>query len=113
MNQQAEAIFNSAQDMMDSIRSIKGAKFSRTVEVALCMLKMRALCGKLLSDLNDDLGRERCAEVFEAVNRVCAHVISLCASNADITDTADPGELLDWAEKILKLEEQGVKAMDD
>ena len=113
MNQQAEEIFQSAQEMMDSIRSVKGADFSRTVEVALCMLKIRILCSKLLSDLSDDIGRERCAEVFEAVNRVCAHVISLCAANADITNTADPGELLDWAERILKLEEKGVEAMDD
>lgn len=113
MNQQAEELFQTAQEMMDSIRAVKGEKFSRTVEIALNMMKMRSLCGTLLNDMEEELGEERCSTIFEAVNRVCAHVISLSAANGEILTTANPAELIDWAEKIMKLEERGVEALGD
>lgn len=113
MNQQAEEIFKSAQDMMDSIRAVQGAPYARTVEIALNMMKLRSLIGTMLQDMEDELGKERCSRIFDAVNTVCAQVISLSAANADLVKTADPAELLDWAHKIMELEERGVEALND
>lgn len=109
--QTSEEIFKSAIEMMDSIRAVNGEKYARTVETALNTLKIQDLVGHLLAHNEEAIGREKAEAVWYACNRMFASLIGLCTANADLTDKADPHELIDWAQKLKEIEERGAKAL--
>ena len=113
MNQQAEQIFQSAQEMMLNLQSVRGEEFARTVEITLQMIKMKDLIGTLLKHVETAVEKEKLNEIWQNVQMVCAHVVGLSAMNADLIGKIEPAELVEWAEKILELEYRGVEAMDD
>jgi len=109
--EQAKQIFESAKDMMDSIRAVNGANYARTVEIALNMLKLQELLGHLISTMEDDIGQEKANKVWLGCNHIFSHVIGLASSNGGLLETADPNELVDWARKLLAIEENAAKAL--
>lgn len=109
--EQAEQIFESAREVMDSVRAVHGEKYARTVEIALNMLKLRELIGHLLAEVEDDIGQQKTESIWDGCNTIFAHVISLGSANADIIKTAKADELLNWARKILAIEERGANAL--
>lgn len=109
--EQAQQIFESAIDMMDSIRAINGEKYARTVEIALNMLKIRDLMGMFLTDLETRLGSDRCDAIWVACNTIFANIISLDSHNAEIVGKVKPSELIDWAQKLKEIEQRGAMKM--
>jgi hypothetical protein len=111
--EQAEQIFESAVEMMDSIRAINGDKYARTVEITLNLLKLRDLVGHFLAKFEEHITEEKALGVWLSINKSIAHMIALSARNAEIEDT-DPGQMLDWAKKIMDIEMKGCeKLMED
>jgi hypothetical protein len=108
--EQAEQIFQSAREMMDSIRAVNGESYARTVEMTLNILKLRMLLHSTLNMAREMIGDEKLETAWDACNRIFAHVIALDAKNAGIMDE-DPSELIDWAQKLLKIEERGAEKL--
>lgn len=103
--EKAEQIFESARDMMDSIKSVKGEQFALTVEIALQMMKLRDINGMLLDRI--DMSEEDRQRIYNGIGIVCAHVTSLAANLSEIDKAEDAKELMNWAEKLLDLEVKG------
>jgi hypothetical protein len=108
--EQADQIFESAVEMMDSIRAVNGEKYARTVEITLNLLKLRDLVGHFLKTFDEEVGEERAEDVWLAVNKSIAHMIALSARNAEVLHT-NPGQLIDWAQKIMAIEIKGCETL--
>lgn len=107
----AEAAFETAHDMMESIRSIKGEQYAHTVEVALTMMKIRDLMGSLLVALEDEdlLSEDSAEKVFDLIGHMSARVIGLtrmCWDQSDPTKQ-EADEIMGWADRLREYEDRG------
>lgn len=107
----AEAAFETAHEMMESIVAIKGQQYAHTVEVALTMIKIRDLMGSLLVALEDEelLSQDSAEKVFDLMGHMSARVIGLtrmCWDQSQATkEQAD--EIMGWADRLREYEDRG------
>lgn len=107
----AKAAFETANEMMDSIRTIKGEPYAHTVEVALTMMKIRDLVGALLIGLEDAevMDSDSTERVFDLIGHMSARIIGLtrmCWDQSDPTEE-QADEIMQWAERLREYEERG------
>ena len=109
----AQAAFETANEMMDSIRSIKGQPYAFTVEVALNMMKIRDLTGALLIGLEDAevMSEESAEKLFDLIGHMSAKVIGLTRMTWDQSEptTAQADEIMKWAERLREMEDRGAQ----
>lgn len=109
----AKEAFETAQEMMDSIRSIKGVPYSHTVEVALTMMKIRDLMGALLIGLEDAevMSEESAEKMFDLMGHMSAKVIGLTRMSWDQSEptTEQADEIMAWAERLREYEDRGAE----
>lgn len=107
----AKAAFETANEMMDSIRSIKGVPYSHTVEVALIMMKIRDLMGALLIGLEDAevMSQDSAEKVYDLMGHMSAKVIGLTRMTWDQSEptTHQADEIMQWAERLREYEDRG------
>lgn len=109
----AKAAFETANEMMDSIRAIKGQPYAHTVEVALTMMKVRDLVGALLIGLEDAevMDNDSTERVYDLVGHMSARIIGLtrmCWDQSEPTpDQAD--EIMQWADRLREMENRGAE----
>lgn len=107
----AEAAFETAQEMMESIVAIKGQQYGHTVEVALTMMKIRDLMGSLLVALEDEelLSEDSAEKVFDLMGHMSARVIGLTRMCWDQTDATkqQADEIMGWADRLREYEDRG------
>lgn len=113
MNTEARQHFESAFDIMDNLKAVKGVGYSRTVEVALNTLKARDLFGILLKAGADHIGDEAADKLWFVFGVLMAKQISLAGMNAELdTETAGLAtEIVGWAQKIRDAEDEGAAAL--
>ena len=109
----AQDAFETAQDMMESIRSVKGQPYAHTVEVALTMMKIRDLVGALLVGLEDaevmtEESAERC---YDLMGHMSARVIGLTRMSWDQSEptTQQADEIMQWADRLREMENRGAE----
>lgn len=111
----AQAAFETANEMMDSIRSIKGQPYAHTVEVALTMMKVRDLMGALLIGLEDAevMTEESAEKLFDLMAHMSAKVIGLTRMSWDQSEptTEQADEIMRWAERLREYENRGAEAI--
>lgn len=111
----AKAAFETANEMMDSIRTIKGQPYAHTVEVALTMMKIRDLMGTLLIGLEDAevMSEESAERLFDLMGHMSAKVIGLTRMTWDQSEptTAQADEIMRWAERLREYEDRGAEAI--
>ena len=112
MNNKPEEHFQSAKDMMDNIRAVKGAPFARTVECALNTLKLRDVFQITLSAAQENIGEEDAERMMLVVGKIMASQIALCGINGGLSTASaeSAAELMTWANKIYNAEQDGAKA---
>lgn len=111
-----EEAFESAQDIMDTIRSVKGAEYARTVETGMITRKLIDMFHMTLSmAVAKDAIPESAADLLNKIfSHMCAKQISLCAQNGSVTKGAnqhDAEELMEWVDKMLAQEQTVAKTM--
>lgn len=113
MNNEAKEHFQSAVDIMDNIRAIKGKPYARAVECALNTLKLRDILQITLSAASENILEEKAEHVMLVAGTIMASQIALCSLNAGLsTDTTESAaELMSWATKIYDAEQEGAKAI--
>jgi hypothetical protein len=100
--------FESAKEIMDNLRAVKGPGYARTVESALIALKLRDLFEFCATKLEED----DADKLSQASGQMLAMLTSLCAVNGGIA-SSEKGiatELMGWAEKIYAAEQDGAEA---
>lgn len=111
----AKAAFETANEMMDSIRTIKGQPYAHTVEVALTMMKVRDLFGTLLIGLEDAevMSEESAERLFDLMGHMSAKVIGLTRMSWDQSEptTEQADEIMRWAERLREYEDRGAEAI--
>lgn len=111
----AKAAFETANEMMDSIRNIKGQPYAHTVEVALTMMKVRDLFGTLLIGLEDAevMSEESAERLFDLMGHMSAKVIGLTRMSWDQSEptTEQADEIMRWAERLREYEDRGAEAI--
>lgn len=112
---EVEATFKSAFDMMDTIRANKGQGYARTVEIAMLVRKQTKLFEGILAGLvvNDHLSEKGAKGAMHIYATICAKIIALAADNANIitTNKKEAEELMNWADQMMKVEEQAAKEL--
>lgn len=113
MPESAKAAFETANEMMDSIRSIKGQPYAHTVEVALTMMKVRDLFGALLIGLEEAevMSEESAEKVYDLIGHMSARVIGLTRMSWDQSEptTEQADEIMQWAERLREYEDRGAE----
>jgi hypothetical protein len=109
-----EKALSPAFDMMASIKANKGEDYGTLLELALLAQKSMELINVLISGLVIEEHMPK--EVGVAMNKTSAHItakmIGLAAKLGKIdTNKHSAEELMDWAEKLMKLESDGVKTL--
>ena len=111
----AKAAFETANEMMDSIRTIKGQPYAHTVEVALTMMKVRDLFGTLLIGLEESevMSEESAERLFDLMGHMSAKVIGLTRMAWDQSEptTEQADEIMRWAERLREYEDRGAEAI--
>lgn len=107
-----EKALSPAFDMMASIKANKGEDYGTLLELALLAQKTMELTNVLISGLVIEGHMPK--EVGTAMNKASAHItakmIGLGAKLGKVdTNKHSAEELMDWAEKLMKLENDGVK----
>lgn len=107
--------FESAHEVMDTIRKVKGENYARTVETGMIGKKMQDLFHMTLgiavaSDAIPESGADLLTELFA---NMCAKQIALCANNGGLINTDRNGaeELMSWVDKIMDIEQNAAKEM--
>lgn len=107
----AEAAFETAHEMMESIVAIKGQQYAHNVEVALTMMKIRDLMGSLLVALEDEevLSQDSAEKVFDLMGHMSARVIGLTRMCWDQTEPTkeQADEIMQWADRLREYEDRG------
>lgn len=111
--QSAKDAFETANDMMDSIRTIKGEPYAHTVEVALITIKIRDLMGALLIGLEEAevMSAESAEKVYDLLGHMSARLIGLtrmCWNQTEPTKT-EADEIMNWADRLREMEERGAR----
>lgn len=109
-----EKALSPAFDMMASIKANKGEDYGTLLELALLAQKMMELNNVLISGLVIEEHMPK--EVGRAMSKTSAHItaklIGLAAKLGKVdTNKHSAEELMDWAEKLMKLESEGVKGL--
>lgn len=105
----AEAAFQTAYDMMQTIRSNRGEDYADAVEVTLLMRKQNDLfCHILTGMVVNEVLTERDARSLQEINSmVAAKVISKIAKRAVESTESAAKELMGWAERLAEYEDRG------
>lgn len=107
----AQEAFETANEMMDSIRAIKGQPYAFTVEVALTMMKIRDLMGALLVGLEDAevMDSDSTEKVYDLMGHMSARVIGLTRMSWDQSEptTEQADEIMAWADRLREMEDRG------
>ena len=108
MNNKAKDHFESARDMMDNLRSVRGANYARAVEAALVTMKLR----DVFSMCSDSVPEQHADTIKLIVGKMLAQLIALASINGGLdTESAESAkELMGWAEKIYNAEHDGAEA---
>lgn len=109
MNTKAKEHFESAVDIMDNLRAVRGANYARTVESALITMKLR----DLFSMCSDAIPEQHETSIKLIVGKMLSQLIALSAINGGL-DTDKPEsaeELMQWATKIYDAEQDGAHAV--
>jgi hypothetical protein len=109
--QSAKDAFETANEMMDSIRTIKGEPYAHTVEVALITIKIRDLMGALLVSLEEAevMSEESAEKVYDLLGHMSARLIGLtrmCWNQSEPTKT-EADEIMNWADRLREMEDRG------
>lgn len=107
----AKAAFETANEMMDSIRSIKGQPYAHTVEVALTMIKIRDLMGALLIGLEDAevMDSDSTEKVYDLLAHMSSRVIGLTRMTWNQSEPTEneANEIMQWADRLREYEDRG------
>lgn len=109
-----EKAMGPAFDMMASIKANKGEAYGTLLELALMARKTMDLTNVLVSGLVAEGSMPK--EVGLALTKTSAHITAkMIGCGARLgkidTDNNSANELMDWADKLLKLEGEGVKGL--
>lgn len=111
----AEAAFETAQEMMQSIVAIKGQPYAFTVEVAINMIKCRDIVGALLNEMVDAemLDLAQAEKLFDVMNMISARNIGLTRMcwDKDSATQEQADEIMGWAERLREYEDRGTEAI--
>jgi hypothetical protein len=108
--------FESAYEIMDTIRKVKGENYARTVETGMLGKKMQDLFQLALgvAVARDGIPEEAGDLLNDMFSHMCAKQIALCANNGGLTkdsDKSDAEELMGWVDKIMDLEQDAAKSI--
>lgn len=105
--------FESAYEVMETLRKVKGAAYARTVETGMITRKQIDMFHLLLGiAVNAADFPESAADMLnEMFSKMCAKQISLCAKNGELTkdNISDAEELMSWVDKMLAHEQSAAK----
>jgi len=112
--QAAAEAFETAHDIMASIRAVKGIEYCYTVETALCCLKLKDVTLSLMDQLKKrgDLSEEAAEALFMGCGVLFAKMISLnrIAGGAEPEGTQqEAAEIMSWADRIYDMEARAVE----
>lgn len=109
-----EKALSPAFDMMASIKANKGEPYAQLVELALLARKSMDLLNVLVSGhvIEGHMPEEVGAAMTKTSAHITAKMIGIAARLAKVDHVKDkPEELMDWVERLMKLESDGVKGL--
>jgi len=109
-----EKAMSPAFDLMESIRANKGEDYGKLLELALLARKSMELTNSLIAGMvaEGHIPKEVGKGLTKASCHLTAKMIGLGARLGDIkTDDNSANELMDWADKLMKLEQEGAKSL--
>jgi hypothetical protein len=109
-----EKALSPAFDMMASIKANKGEDYATLLELALLARKSMDLVNVLVSGhvIEGHMAEEVGVAMTKTSAHITAKIIGLGARLSKVdTDKNTANELMDWAEKLMKLESDGVKGL--
>ena len=109
-----EKAMSPAFDMMESIKANRGEGYAKLLELALLARKGMELTHGLIHGMvaEGHIPKEVGTGLTKASCHLTAKMIGLGARLGNIsTDNNSAEELMDWADKLMKLEQEGVKSM--
>lgn len=109
-----EKAFESALDMMESVKATHGEAYARVVETALLVRKNQELLGTLAATaVKCEAIPDVAGMVIEKINaEISSKIIGTAAKLAKIKiDGASAEEIMGWADRILEAESKGAESL--
>ena len=107
-----EEAFSPAFDMMNSIKSTKGESYANLVQIAMLTIKRRDLMMMLmdLASAATDMPKSVKDLMLDADSQMCVKTISCaCDASGNIFSSQEKAdELMEWAQRIIEAEADGV-----
>lgn len=106
---EAEAAFKTAYEIMQTIRANKGEDYADAVEVALLVRKQGELFGHLLTGLvaYKAMSDSEAQSLHDINLMVGAKLISKIAKRAVVPNEASAKEIMGWADRLQEYEDRG------
>jgi hypothetical protein len=111
-----ESALEPAKDMLDTLRATKGQGYAYVVETAMMMRRMQELTHAMIGAAvhGGEIPEFAADMISKAHASMMAKAIGISARQAGLntqSSKADADELMDWADRILKTESEGVKGL--
>jgi len=109
-----ETAFESAFDMMDSIRATHGEDYAKVVEIALLVRKNQELIGTLaMTAVQTEAIPAMAGAIVEKINaEISSKIIGTAAKIANLEINGKTAEeLMGWADRILEAESKGAESL--
>jgi len=109
-----ETAFESAFDMMDSIKATHGDDYAKVVEIALLVRKNQELIGTLaMTAVQTEAIPAMAGAIVEKINaEISSKIIGTAAKIANLEINGKTAEeLMGWADRILEAESKGAESL--